>query len=408
MGFLRTGFIILILISLLLRIKLILSPAFKLDINVIKFWTERITSTPFNLFYDPNIFIDYPPFFFYFLFIVGKIYEIFFASSQINSLTFEVFYKSVLVIFDFASAYIIYKIIHKYSDQKTSLLGSLVYLFNPVILFDIALWGQNDGVLIFLLLLSSYLLFEKRQLKTSVIIFTLALLFKFQAAAALPVIGLFLLKSFPIKKVLVASLVGLFSIIIVTFPFFESILPLKQLFIMAQNSSSVYPYTSLNAFNVWAFDGFWKSDTRTFLFINFQTLGVIIFIIFLVSIILKLSIQRKISTLNYYFGISLSFFAFFLFLTRMHERYIIPFFAFFIFVVILSKRHLATYILLIFISFLNLFYVYYYYNVIYNNSISNNNLIYQFVDNSYIWLSLINILIFVYLLMRFLTLKKDA
>lgn len=402
------GFLILLLSSFIIRLFLIANPSFKFDLDLIKTWTERILTTPFHSFYDPNVFIDYPPFFFYFLFIIGKIFTLFFSPNQIHSQQFEMFYKFILVLFDFLSALMIYKISLKYLNFKLALAASLIYLLNPVILFDAALWGQNDGVLIFLLLLSSYFLFEKKMLNVWAISFTLSFLFKFQAIAALPVMLVFLSKNFNLKNTTLAFLTAVLTTVIVTFPFFQSFLPIKDLFNMAQHSSSVYPYTSLNAFNLWALDGFWKSDSRIFYIVNLQTIGVFVFTSLLTIILARLVLEKKPFNLSYYLAISLSFLAFFLFLTRMHERYIVPFFGFFIFLSLFSKKDLALYILISIVSLLNLFYVYFYYNFVYIDSKNANNLTYQLIDGNYIWLSLINVLVFVYLLLKFVAIKKNV
>lgn len=376
--------------------------------DVWKAWTYRLLTTPLPNFYSPTYFSDYPPLYLYYLLIAGKIFTLFTSLESLGSPQYDIFFKSLILGFDLLSGLIIYKIAKNHLPNNALLITSL-YLLNPVILFDGVVWGQNDSILIFLLLLCCYLLFERNKYKPAIFIFSLAFLIKFQALAALPVISIFILKKFQPKQWLVSLLIGVSTVITLSYPFYLNSNPLSGLLELAQKSSSIYPYTSINAFNFWAFNGFWKSDTKELLVINFQSVGIIIFIAFLVPILLKLFLQKKVISINYYLGIALSFLAFFLFLTRMHERYIVPFFAFAIFWCLVSfKKYLTTYIILSVISFLNIFYVYYYYNFVYNHPISGNNLMYQFIDNNYIWFSLVNIIVFIYLLTMFLIPKKDV
>lgn len=398
----------LLLMAICLRMYLLFIPSFKIDMDVWKAWTHRLLTTPIPDFYSPTYFSDYPPLYLYYLFITGKIFTLFNGLESLGSFQYDIFFKVLILVFDLLSGLIVYKIIKNHLPKR-ALLITAIYLLNPVILLDGVVWGQNDSILIFLLLLSCYLLFERSKYKLAVFIFSLAFLVKFQAITALPVIGIFILKRYKPKQWLISLLIGVSTIIVLSYPFYLNSNPFSGLLELAQKSSSIYPYTSINAFNFWAFNGFWKSDTRDFLFTNFHQIGTALFLIFLLPILLKLFLQKKITSINYYFGISLSFLAFFLLLTRMHERYLAPYFAFSILLSILSfKEYLATYILLSIISSLNIFYVYYYYNFIYNNPSAENNLIYTFIDNNYIWFSLINIIIFIYLLTKFLAFKKDV
>jgi hypothetical protein len=53
--------------------------------------------------------------------------------------------------------------------------------------------------------------------------------------------------------------------------------PVTFLFNIYSTGYGGYQYTTINAFNTWAFFGFWKPDTQTFGFLNFFIIGWILF-----------------------------------------------------------------------------------------------------------------------------------
>ncbi len=100
---------------------------------------------------------------------------------------------------------------------------------------------------------------------------------------------------------------------------------------------------------------------------------------------------------------SLASFAFFLFLTRIHQRYLFPFFSFLLITVfvISSLKLKIIYLVLSSVHLINLWYVYYYYNYVYSNSNAAKFIIYNFFNMSYNWLTLINLVSFGVLMLIF-------
>lgn len=397
-------FRILIFLIIILHLVTIFLPSFEIDMNVWKAWTQRLLTLGVTGFYASDYFSDYPPVYLYYLYIIGALFNFFFGMQSLFTQSFDIFFKFFSLLFNLSSAFIIYQIVRKHSS-KFALPASFIFLANPVLLFDASVWGQNDGIMIFLCLLSSYLLFNLKQAYIWAIVFSLAILFKFQSLALLPIFGVFLLSNFKIRSVILTSVLLISFSLLLSLPFFGLNNLIPGLLDLFSKSSSTYPYASLYAFNIWAFDGFWTSDSRVFLSVTLQTWGVILYLSALVPILFKLF--KTSNPLNYYLAGGLSFLAFFILLTRMHERYIVPSLAFLTIALLVNnfKHNLITYSILSLISFLNLFYVYIYYNVVYNNP-ESANLIYKVVSENYLYLAFVNILIFGYLLAAFLKTKN--
>ena len=89
-----------------------------------------------------------------------------------------------------------------------------------------------------------------------------------------------------------------------------------------------YPYTSLNAFNVWAFHGFWESDSGRLLFLDFFTVGWLLFGALTAFSLYHLSkgLDDK-QDIRVLFTAFVLLFGFFMLPTRIHERYLFPVFS---------------------------------------------------------------------------------
>lgn len=359
-------------------------------------WSYRLVNVGLSNFYSANYFVDYFPGYLYILWIIGEVYHFIFPNLSFATFSFEVLIKSVTTLFDLGATFCIYKIVHKYNSKLAS-ISALLYLANPAVIFNSSIWGQIDGVFTFFLVYSCYLLTEiKKPLKSS-FFYSIALLIKPQSLALYTVIILQNFKSFK-KDILAVFFVTFITPIVLSTPFFINN-PILGLFNLSTSSINIYPYSSLFAFNFWGIFGWWQNDNMIFLNVSYKAWGIILYIIFLFSIIYPL-IKNKLTSPKLYFAYSLSFLIFYLFLTRMHERYLFPFLAFILIAAIINKSKILVgfYFLISLIHFINLWYVYYYYNFIYNTTKINSNFFYQFVSNNHGILSLILILCFIAIL----------
>jgi 4-amino-4-deoxy-L-arabinose transferase-like glycosyltransferase len=89
----------------------------------------------------------------------------------------------------------------------------------------------------------------------------------------------------------------------------------------------MYPYTSLNAYNIWALFGFWEGDTVSHWGLTYQQWGIAAFAALTAFILWQL--HRRFDQRSALFAAFLLMFAFFMVMSRMHERYLFPVFALF-------------------------------------------------------------------------------
>lgn len=393
-------FKILILV-IVLRLTLTVLPSFKIDMNDWQTWSSRLVEvTPVN-FYSPNYFSDYFPGYLYILWFLATSFNFLFPHLSIFNFGFEIYLKLFTNIFDIATALYIYKIVSKYR-KKLNLSAAIFYLANPALIFNSSIWGQVDGILTFFLIYSVYCLLELKNTYRFSIFAALSILVKPQGLAIFPVMIIYFMNNFKISKyinlLLIPAILILFSL-----PFFIKD-PILGLFHLFQKSTSTYPYTSMFSYNFWSIAGWWISDSTKFLGIPYQQWGIFIFLSMLVLITIPLFIFKGYKkNILIFFACSLSSFAFFLFLTRIHQRYLFPFFSFLLITtfIINSLKLKIVYIILSLVHFINLWYVYYYYNYAYSNPIAANFNIYNFFKLSYNWLTLINLIGFGILMLTF-------
>lgn len=364
---------------ILIRFILTFAPSFMIDMQTWLSWSERLTKLQPWHFYNPLIWTNYTPGYLFILWLLGL------ASNQLlnisfHSQTFEIMIKLLSNIFDVATTLLIFHIIKKHTSQRLALIGSLCYLFNPAVIFNSSVWGQIDGLLTFFLLLAFYLLQLKR-IHFSLPVFIFSLLVKPQALVEFPLYILLTIRE-PIKKIAWGIITSLSIWLFFSLLFFPTdiIFGLPKLILQMLKD---YPYTSLYAFNIWALLGWWQSDLQTWNGLFLQNWGLLLYLISLLLIlapVVKKSFYK--APVNYYV-LTLLTFSFFLFPTRIHERYLLPFFAFLLIVAFIkkSKKLVFFYLLMSAVHLYNLWYVY---------SSANNN--------SYYYLSTISLVVFIFLL----------
>jgi len=375
----KSNWQIIFIAIIFVRVLLFIFPSFHIDMGTWEVWSYRLINLGFSNFYSKDFYTEYFPGFLYFLWLIGHIYHFLFPNLSFSSFQFEIVLKIVTTIFDLGTSLLIYKIV-KRLKPKFAYLSAVLYFSNPAVIFNASIWGQIDGIYTFFLLLSSYLLIEKLKPIKSIFFSSIALVMKPQAIFFLPVLFSDLIKNSK-SRIFFYSIIFLiiFSLAQV-FPFFP-LNPIQGFIQVTQRSINLYPYTSLFAFNFWGILGLhpWHLDSQIFI-LSLKTWGIIMYGLSLVAILLPILKKNKDKSQLLYLSFALSFFSSFLFLTRMHERYLFPVLAFYLIYAIYKRKLLIIYFLISFIHFLNLWYVYYYYNFVYNFRIEPNAL-YKFIDN---------------------------
>jgi dolichyl-phosphate-mannose-protein mannosyltransferase len=340
-----------VLVVFVIRFLLSYLPSFGFDMGSWLGWSGRLSTLGFSKFYMGESWTQYTPGFLYWLWAVGKL-------GWIG----EMAIKIPITLADIGVGILIWSLVKKV-NIRLALASFFLYTLNPVIIFDGPVWGQIDGILTLFLFLSAYVLIERNNFLLSVFFWSIAFLIKPQSIAVAPVFLLvILLKKFKWKEIFLGAVSGITTIILLSWPFFVNnpVLGLPQ---QVFKMSKYYSYTSVNAFNIWSWVGFWKPDTALFLEVPLSIWGVALLIS---SVLFSLYVFRnKLNTkANYYLLFAILSLCFFVFPTKVHERYLFPFFAFLLTAAALSKSKnlFGIYIITSAASFLNLYYPYTYYN----------------------------------------------
>ncbi len=291
--------------ALVLRLFLSNFGTLQLDHGTFVAWGNSLAEGGLKNFYKG--WSDYLPGYLYILWILGKI-NLFLPNLQ------TILFKLPAIFADIATGYLIFKII----GGKKGLTFSILYLFNPAIIANSTLWGQVDALTSLFSLFTIYI-FPYSYLLSAVSL-ALGTLMKPQAAFIMPaILYLFILYKRKFVDLMYYCFVGLLVFIVGFLPFSNQ--PNLINFVMERLavSSGQYPYGSVNAFSFWGIFGFWKPDSITF----WIGLGVSIALTLLITIAI---LKKKIRNGQYLIS-SLSLLITFLFMTRIHERHLLPVFA---------------------------------------------------------------------------------
>lgn len=322
-------FVILVL-SFIVYLLLVPIPGYKIDQGSFLYWYNHASGGNFSDFYEPPNWSDYPPFNVYIFWFFGTIFlkpalflQSQFSASPFSSQLMTAFaVKLPAIIFNTALSALIYFLLRRRFSFQTSLAATSCYALNPAVIYDLAVWGQMDSVYS-LFMIASLMLLLNRKYEYSAIFLAISLLTKPQSIILLPFLIYMLLKEKRWWRFLSCAFVSFLTILLTALPFSHGN-PISFLMTIYQKAYTVYPFTSINAYNFWAVVGspgqFWQPDSREFLFLSLRNWGIMLFILFALLVLWRF--HRKFSEGNLILSIFLLSFSFFLFMTRMHERYI--------------------------------------------------------------------------------------
>jgi len=144
--------IIVALIALSFIIRWLLFPisGYKNDMVTFEAWFRTAADNGLRSFYDLTQ-CDYPPLNVYLFWGFGSIAKAFslFGTPLINYAV-----KLVPAIFDVATGFLIFVFIRSRLNFKMALVAVALYVFNPAVIFNSAVWGQFDAIYSFFLVLS--------------------------------------------------------------------------------------------------------------------------------------------------------------------------------------------------------------------------------------------------------------
>jgi dolichyl-phosphate-mannose--protein O-mannosyl transferase/Gpi18-like mannosyltransferase len=362
------GLLAITLISRLV-ISLLFNTGHPTDINNFRAWTIESTKRGIHDFFLPppqGIWCDYPPGYIYILYILGKIYSIFDPTlSTWSSTPFTTFVKFPGIIADVANVYLIFKLTRRYIPFPIAITAATIYAWHPAVFYESAVWGQMDSVTVFFLLLSVIMTIDH---KYALAIFATCLncLMKPQGILLIPFIGFIILYNKAFKQLIIGLVASFAFIFLITYPItgsFSQVIPWLWEHYMAQ--ANLYPFSSIQTFNLWALTGLWQNDSRTILGVTHKTWGLLFFVAFYASCLYYYVKKSKADpdgekgnneALAIIHAATLILLGFFLLPTRMHERYLFAGISFLAVSAALNYRLLNMYYLMSVTFLINLFY----------------------------------------------------
>lgn len=329
-------------------------------------WGQRLAETGTSSFYAADYFCDYPPGYLYILGLLSRFAGVF----HLQSAGIAFLDKLPAVVCDMALFALLFKLGRRFFNGKAALILSCVFMLCPIFCLDSAVWGQIESVLMFLLVLSIFRLYEKRYL-SAVLIYVLAVLVKPQGLILAPIYLFALLETKSWKVFLSSALGGLILFWALTMPFSAAwqthtgmtafLHALNPVWIIQKYLATLasYPYFSVNAFNLYSLLGL---NWETLEIPGYETLlSVINSVILALGVLGSLFIFLKVKNRGSKLCLSAYFlFAFlFTFAFKMHERYIVLPILFLLMEFLFSKNRKMLYLFAGFgaAGFLNLYYI---------------------------------------------------
>ncbi len=366
-----------LILGLLLRVLIagILLPqsGFRIDVGDFTAWGQRLASLGPGEFYETGYFSDYPPGYLYVLWLLGWLGNLLTPLVGQNATGGLVKIPGILA--DIGVAYLLFAYCRRFlhgrfglrgrvwSGETLGLVAAGIYLFNPVTIFNSAIWGQVDSVGTLVIVGTLYAL-ARGWTEAASLGAVIGLLVKFQYAFLIPIVALVGLKRHlagrssdpehdgrpdPVR-ILTSVAVGVGSLVLLLAPFGMTVWhpsgdPTQSLIHKFGDAATTYEGLSINAFNLWrspwsglgdtlswGCDGPWEDVAScagqgiAFMLgdtvVPWQTVGTVLFAA--AALLALWQVWRRDDPTGLLVGTLLVAAAFFVLPTRVHERYLFP------------------------------------------------------------------------------------
>lgn len=292
---------------------------------------------------------------------------------------------------DMGIGILIYSMVEK-SKKVNAWLAAMLFLYNPVVLYNSSFWGQTDALNNFFFMLSLFFFFRKSYL-LSIFSFFLSLFIKFSLIIFLPLyIILFLYQPIDKKKILLHTLTSFVVILFFTLAVDKN--PLSWLYHFFTSSvQGEDQHMTVSAFNFWWMvtkpEIYFVSHIKTYggtvggILSNQKTFGLTAafwgYLFFSLTSIIAYCTSFLTKRMNSKNAILLLFIITalvgFLFLPRMHERYLYPIFPLLAVYFGRTKRLLWILIVFTLLNFINIY-------LVWHPSIDMYNFYFQLISTS--------------------------
>ena len=307
-------------------------------------------------------------------------------------------FKLPSIIADLAIGWMIYQyMLHK--KRRFGVYLTLLWLFNPVVWYNSTVWGQTDSLVNFLGLASTLSLIRKK-LILSFMLFSLSLTFKGSLLIFVPILLFVAVRQKYRLSVWIKAAVGSLFAVFFFGSWFHPRPDITQ-WLFNLYKGRILPgeigYLTANAFNLWwLVDPGKIPDSNLYLGLPARVWG---FVILLTGIILILVwLTRKVNDIRIFFSLIFLSFLSFLFMTRIHERYLYPFFPYATFFLASEPLFIFPYAVLSVTHLLNLYHLFWAPVGFLKPAFENQ----QFPN----LLAIVNIFVFVFICLRYLAKKS--
>ncbi|UPK43844.1 hypothetical protein [Paenibacillus pabuli] len=280
---------------------------------------------------------NYPPLFIFILGLYRWILDGFGVTASAGHLSMKI----LPIAFDLLSMAVLIPAFKQLSSGARLVLLA-VLAFNPGLLVDSAMWGQIDIMHSTLMVLSIVLLLNNPLLAG--VLFSVALLAKFQAIVLAPVIGMVLLRQLYHRQVrgMLLFVAGLMIAILPVLLYFAANGTLGTMLTNAYGSAvHMYPQLSMNAMNIWYHllgDPETSDAAVWFGLMTYKMFGLLLLVIAVMGISAYLLLIKEIRISSLLIASAAVNLAFFMLPTEIHERYSIPALLFFVLIPFFERK----------------------------------------------------------------------
>mgnify|MGYP001354126785 CR=1 FL=1 len=341
-------FFLILAAGLALRIFLSQFLTYRRDFSAWTGWGQQLATVGFGEFYD-RYWCDYMPGYLYVLWFLDNVHR------ALPDVPVDILFKLPANLADLGISIVIFFSLKLITGSRNAMIASVVYFFNPAALSNSTFWGQVDSVHTLPILLSVYFGLRRKFILSGTFA-ALAFMIKPQSLVIFPLIGFLGLKPvfetgykltvrtlLPSAELVSAALV---TAVIVTLPFIWDGIDSAAYLITAPfdlirerfgAAYGQYTASSLNAFNFWGAFAMWVPDDTTFLGITYRNIGTLIFgavYALVAGLLIRFTSALRTKDMsdygyNVFEAVTLVLFTLYLFVTRAHERHLLPTIVFF-------------------------------------------------------------------------------
>lgn len=361
----KEWFIPFLFVIVLLRLIITFIRPYQIDMSGYLAWSKYLAENgPATLYSGSGYHIVYAPFYQYFLLITGWVARV----LKLTSVLHVFLIKLWSVMFEIIGAWLILLLAKKYNRTRAGALAALLYVFNPGVFMNSSIWGQFDPIPA-TMLLGCICLFEYKKPNLGALLFLVSVLTKPQSGLLVLIVLYLYFRDFRLdgesfKRLAIGLLSGVAVYLAIVMPFYSPtplagtgvpylLDPFYWLLELYTRSLQDYPFATANGFNLWTLAGGQvQPDSNPFLGLTYAGWGFML-LVCAVIYIGYLMVKSKGSFQSVIYGSFLTLFSAFMFMTKMHERYLLPAIIFCTLAAVWQKKHIPIAALVSVSVFLN-------------------------------------------------------